>query len=129
RRRKRPPNIPWPDRSSSNPKASWIVRPRCTAFAIVLVLAAFAAVACKKKESSAPIKASHVHTITREMLRAAASVVREPGHIESKLDFDGRRNGQVDHIRIAVSAGPSQAQKEMLARLIQALDRVAAANA
>jgi len=35
----------------------------------------------------------------------------------------------VDHIRIAVSAGPSQSQEETLARLIQALDRVAAANA
>jgi len=63
------------------------------------------------------------------MLRAAAGVVREPGHIESKLEFDGRRGGQVDHIRIAVSTGPSQSQKETLARLIQALDRVAAANA
>ena len=96
---------------------------------MLMVLAAFAAVACKKKESPAPIKASQVHTITREMLRAAAGVVREPGHIESKLEFDGRRGGQVDHIRIAVSAGPSQSQNEMLARLIQALDRVAAANA
>jgi len=92
-------------------------------------LAAFAAVACKKKESPAPIKASQVHTITREMLRAAAGVVREPGHIESKLEFDGRRAGQVDHIRITVSAGPSQSQNEMLARLVQALDRVATANA
>ena len=63
------------------------------------------------------------------MLRAAAGVVREPGHIESKLEFDGRRGGQVDHIRIALSAGPSQSQSEMLARLIQALDRVATANA
>jgi len=63
------------------------------------------------------------------MLRAAAGVVREPGHIESKLEFNGRRGGQVDHIRIAVSAGPSQSQKETLARLIQVLDRVAAANA
>jgi len=63
------------------------------------------------------------------MLRAAAGVVREPGHIESKLEFDGRRGGQVDHIRIAVSAEPPQSQKETLARLIRALDRVAAANA
>ena len=94
-----------------------------------MVLAAFAAVACKKKESPALIKASQVHTITRQMLRVAAGVVREPGHIESKLEFDGRRGGQIDHIRIAVSAGPSQSQHEMLARLIQALDRVATANA
>jgi len=105
------------------------LRPRGIAFAILLVLAAFAAVACKKKESPAPIKASQVHTITREMLRAAAGVVREPGHIESKLEFDGRRSGQVDHIRIAITAPVSQTQHEMLARLVQALDRVATANA
>ena len=63
------------------------------------------------------------------MLRAAAGIVREPGHIESKLEFDSRRAGQVDHIRIIVSAGTSPAQNEMLTRLMQALDRVATANA
>jgi uncharacterized protein len=63
------------------------------------------------------------------MLRAASGVVREPGRIESKLEFDGRRSGQVDHIRITVSAGTLQSQNEMLARLVQALDRVATANA
>ena len=63
------------------------------------------------------------------MLRAAAAVVREPGHIESKLKFDERRSGQVDHIRVTVNAGTSQLQNELLARLTQALDRVATANA
>ena len=63
------------------------------------------------------------------MLRAAAAVVREPGHIESKLEFDGRHPGQVDHIRVTVSIGTSQLQNELLARLTQALDRVAIANA
>jgi hypothetical protein len=89
----------------------------------------FAAVACKKKQSSPPLKASQVHSITREMLRAAASVVRESGHIESKLEFDGRRSGQVDHIRVTVTAGTSESQNELLARLIQSLDRVATSNA
>jgi hypothetical protein len=93
------------------------------------VVAAFAAVACKKKELPAAIKSAQVHTITREMLRAAAGVVREPGRIESKLDFDGRRAGQVDHIRISVSTESSQSQNEVLTRLVQALDRVATANA
>ena len=63
------------------------------------------------------------------MLRAAAAVVREPGHIESKLDFDGRRSGQVDHIRVTVSAGTLQSQNELATRLIQSLDRIATANA
>jgi hypothetical protein len=63
------------------------------------------------------------------MLRAAAGVVREPGHIESKLEFDGRQAGKVDHVRIAVGAGPSQSEREMLARLVQTIDRVATANA
>ena len=105
------------------------MKPHGLPFAILLVLAALAAVGCKKKESPAPISAVQVHAITREMLRAAARVVRDPGRIESKLEFDGRRGGQVDHIRITVSAGPAQAQREMLARLIQALDRVATLNA
>ena len=63
------------------------------------------------------------------MLRAAAAVLREPGHIESKLNFDGRHAGQVDHIRISVSAGPAQFQNEMQDRLIHALDSIATANA
>jgi len=63
------------------------------------------------------------------MLRAVAGIEREPGHIESKLEFDGRRAGQVDHIRITVSSGTSQGQNEMRARLVRTLDRVATANA
>jgi uncharacterized protein len=86
-------------------------------------------VGCKKKESPTGIKASQVHSITREMLRAAAGVVRGPGRIESKLEFDRNRVGRVDHIRITLSAGTSESQNESLAQLIQALDRVATANA
>jgi uncharacterized protein len=116
------------DRSFPPAAGSCIVRPRGIFITILLSLTLFAA-GCKKKESSAPLKASQVHTITREMLRAAAAVVGQPGHIESKLQFDGGRAGQVDYIRITLSAGATQqAQDEMLARLIQSLDRVATAN-
>jgi polysaccharide deacetylase 2 family uncharacterized protein YibQ len=96
---------------------------------MLLTFVIFAAAACKKKQSSTPLKASQVHSITREMLRTAAAVVREPGHIESRLEFDGRRSGQVDHIRVTVSASTWQLQNELLAQLTQALDRVATANA
>jgi polysaccharide deacetylase 2 family uncharacterized protein YibQ len=85
---------------------------------------------CKKREAPASLKASQVHTITREMLRAASAVVRERDHIESKLEFEGARAGQVDHIRITLSAGAAQQpHDEMVARLIWSLDRVATANA
>lgn len=115
------------DRSFPRAAVSYILKPRGICLAMALTI--FAA-GCKKEGSPAPLKASQIHTITREMLRAAAAVVREPGHIESKLEFEGARRGQVDHIRITLSAGASpQSQGEMLARLIQALDRVATANA
>jgi hypothetical protein len=89
----------------------------------------FAAAACKKKQFPAPLKASQVHSITRQMLRVIAGVVREPGHIESKLDFDGRRSGQVDHLRVTLKGGTPQLQNELVARLTQSLDRIAIANA
>ena len=63
------------------------------------------------------------------MLRVVASIEREPGHIESKLEFDAQRAGRVDHIRITVSSGTSQIQSEIVSRLAQALDRVATSNA
>jgi uncharacterized protein len=62
------------------------------------------------------------------MLRAAAAVVHEPGHIESKQEFDGHRSGQVDHIRVTLSVATQNSQNELLARLTQSLDRVATAN-
>jgi uncharacterized protein len=62
------------------------------------------------------------------MLRAAAEVVHEPGHIESKQEFDGHRSGQVDHIRVTLSVATQNSQNELLARLTQSLDRVATAN-
>jgi polysaccharide deacetylase 2 family uncharacterized protein YibQ len=64
------------------------------------------------------------------MLRAASAVVGQSGHIESNREFEGARAGHVDRIRIVLNAGAGQQpQDERLARLIQALDRVATANA
>jgi polysaccharide deacetylase 2 family uncharacterized protein YibQ len=102
---------------------------RGVSFAILLTSLIFAAVACKKGQSTPPLKASQVHSVTREMLSAAASVVRESGHIESKLDFDGRRSGQVDRIRVTLTADTLESQNELLARLTQSLDHVATAHA
>ena len=96
----------------------------------ILLAVAISAAGCKNKESNPELKASQVHTITREMLRAAATIVREPGRIESKLEFAGGRSGQVDRIRITLNAGASQqSQEQMQTRLVQSLDRVATANA
>jgi len=63
------------------------------------------------------------------MSRAAAAMVREPGRVESTLEFDGRRSGQVDRIRIIITTPAQESQKEILARLMQSLDRVATAHA
>jgi polysaccharide deacetylase 2 family uncharacterized protein YibQ len=63
------------------------------------------------------------------MLRAAGSVIREPGRIESRLEFDARRE-RADTIRISLNPSTSaQVRKESLARLVQSLDRIATANA
>ena len=97
--------------------------------AILFAFLFFVAAGCKKKESPESIKASQVHSITRDMLRAAGGVVREPGQVESKLAFDGRRSGHVDHIRVTVTANTPQSQNQLTARLTQSLDRVATANA
>ncbi len=53
---------------------------------------------CKKQVEPAPLKVFQAHAVTREMLRAASGVIREPGHIESKLEFDGTHAGHLDHI-------------------------------
>jgi polysaccharide deacetylase 2 family uncharacterized protein YibQ len=117
------------DRDSAT-AASYIWKRRGIRLFVPLASIVFLAAACKKKESPAPLKASQVHTITREMLRAAAGIVRESGHIESKLDFDARRPGQVDHVRITLNTESSQsASQNETTQLVQALDRVATANA
>ncbi len=64
------------------------------------------------------------------MLRAAGSVIREPGHIQSKLEFDAPHNNRADIIQISLDPSASaQARKESVARIVQSLDRIATANA
>src|SRR5260370_11638160 len=64
------------------------------------------------------------------MLRAAGSVIREPGHIQSKLEFDALHNNRADIIQISLDPSASaQARKESVARIVQSLDRIATANA
>jgi uncharacterized protein len=83
---------------------------------------------CKKKEPSTAAP-SQVHAITREMLRTAASVVREPGSIESRLQFDGVHADRPDRIIILLHANASdQSRREIVSRLTQALDRIATSS-
>ena len=102
---------------------------RSRSFLFLLVFAILLS-GCKKKEEPAPLRPARVHTITREMLRAAGSVIREPGHIQSKLEFDALYNNRADIIQISLDPGASaQARKESVARIVQSLDRIATANA
>ncbi len=97
---------------------------------LFLILFAVLVSGCKKKEEPAPPRPAGVHTITREMLRAASSIIREPGHIHSKLEFDGLHSERADTLQISLNPGASpQTRKESLARIVQALDRIATANA
>jgi polysaccharide deacetylase 2 family uncharacterized protein YibQ len=92
----------------------------------MFIALAIIAVGCKKKESPVPLKSSKVHAVTRDMLRAAAAAIREPGHIQSRFEFDGVHPGRADRIRITLRASASP--NESSARLVQSLDRVASAN-
>jgi len=84
---------------------------------------------CRKKENNTPLPPARVHAITREMMHAAGSAIREPGRIECKLEFDPLHTEHADGIRISLNPGASaQARNESLARLVQSLDRVATAN-
>ncbi len=83
---------------------------------------------CRKKENNPPLPPARVHTITREMMHAAGSEIRERGGIESKLEFDALHE-RADGMRISLHPGASaQARNESLARLVQSLDRIATAN-
>jgi uncharacterized protein len=85
---------------------------------------------CKRKEEPASLPPARVHTITREMLRAAGSVIHESGHIQSKLQFDGLHSEHADTLQISLNPGASaQTRKESIARIVQSLDRIATANA
>ena len=84
---------------------------------------------CKKEAPQASIRPSQVHSITRELSRAAANVVRDHAAIEAKLQFDGVHPSHTDHIIVAFkSAGSSQSRRELITRLIQSLDRAATAG-
>jgi uncharacterized protein len=85
---------------------------------------------CNKQERAAHARAAQVHTITRQMARAAAPFAHDSDRIEVHEEFDGVHAERRDRIRIVLSRGPSeQRQHEELARLEQALGRVATANA
>jgi polysaccharide deacetylase 2 family uncharacterized protein YibQ len=83
---------------------------------------------CKKKEH-VPIEAAQVHAITRELLRVAAGVIKEPSSIHSRFEFDGVHADRADQLIMVMPGQVSeQGQRETLARLMQALDRVATAH-
>jgi len=63
------------------------------------------------------------------MMRASASFGKQPGDIASHLQFDGSHSDRADHLFVALPAGGSeQFQRESVANLIQALDRIATSN-
>jgi polysaccharide deacetylase 2 family uncharacterized protein YibQ len=63
------------------------------------------------------------------MMRASAGFGKQPGDILSHLQFDGVHADRVDQLSVVLPAGASeQTQRESLARLIQALDRIATSN-
>ena len=98
---------------------------------LVLLLGAASILAgCKKQERAAHARAGEVHAITRQMARAAAPFAHDSGRIEAHEDFDGVHADRQDRLRIVLSRRPSdQLQREELARVEQALERVATANA
>lgn len=98
---------------------------------LVLLLAAAGILAgCKKQERAAHARAAEVHAVTRQMARAAAPFVHDSGRIEAHEDFDGVHADRQDRLRMVLSRGASeQIQRQQLARVEQALERVATANA
>lgn len=104
-------------------------RPRNRKLALLFAFAIFVS-GCRKNEQPTAPRPARVHAITREMARAAGSVLREAGHIQSRLDFDGQHGDRVDTIRILVNASAApQGRNELVAQMVQSLDRVATANA
>lgn len=102
---------------------------RLTAFPLVLLfVAALLAWGCKSEQQKR-LSPGRVHGITREMMHASAGFGKQPGDIASHLQFDGTHADRVDQLFVVLPAGaPEQTQRESLARLIQALDRVATSN-
>jgi polysaccharide deacetylase 2 family uncharacterized protein YibQ len=63
------------------------------------------------------------------MMRAAAGVLREPGAVESRLQFDGEHRDRADQVIIATrTQGSEKFRQETITQLIQAFDRVGTAN-
>jgi polysaccharide deacetylase 2 family uncharacterized protein YibQ len=82
-----------------------------------------------KKEAQKHLSPGQVHAITREMMHASASFGKQSGDIASHLQFDGTHAGRADHLFVVLPSGASdQTQRESIASLIQALDRVGTAN-
>ena len=98
----------------------------------VLALLALAVLltGCKRKQDQvAVVRPAQVHAITREMLRAARSVLRENGTVDSNMQFDGVHGTRVDRVVIATRTQSSEgSRRQTITELIQSLDRVATAN-
>ncbi len=110
------------------PQRGWhIWRPPSVSLLLLLVVALLAW-GCKN-ETHKRLSPAQVHSITREMMHASAGFGKQPGDIASHLQFDGAHVGRADHLFVVLPAGASdQAQRESIASLIQALDRVATSN-
>ena len=81
-------------------------------------------VGCKKREAT--YTPAEVHAITRDLARTAAGAVPPGSDIRTRLDADASHPVRTDHLYVTVRAGTSeQAARIALAKLIQALDRVA----
>ena len=97
------------------------------AFGLLLALAIFLP-SCKNEEKTLPSPA-RVHEITHQMMRVSAGLGKQPGDIQSRLQFDGTHADRADHLFITFPAGASeQSRRESMARLIQSLDRIATYN-
>jgi uncharacterized protein len=82
-----------------------------------------------EKGAQKHLSPGQVHAITREMMHASAGFGKQPGDIASHLQFDGTHAGRADHLFVVLPPGASdQTQRESIASLIQALDRVGTSN-
>jgi uncharacterized protein len=82
-----------------------------------------------KSEQQKRLSPARVHGITLEMARASSGFGKHPGDIAPHLQFDGTHADLVDQLFVAMPADTSeQAQRESVARLVQALDGVATTN-
>lgn len=98
-------------------------------FFCVLLIAFLVAAGCKKEKEARSLTPEQVHVITRQMVRASASFGKGRGDVASRLQFDGSHPDRPDQLSVTLPAVTSeQTRRESVARLIQSLDRIAAAN-